>query len=60
MHSVYCKQNPQQAKIRFVAESATLLLFFDILCCFGLQKVGEFAESTTVFAESRTVCENHK
>ena len=35
MHSLHCKRNPQQAKIRFVAESAALLLFFDLRCCFG-------------------------
>ena len=38
VHSVPCKWIPQQAKIRFVAKSATLLLFFDLLCCFGFQK----------------------
>ena len=38
MHSLHCKRNPQQAKNRFVAESATLLLFFDLLCCFGFHK----------------------
>ena len=37
-HSLYCKRNPQQAKIIFVAESAALLLFFDFLCCFGFHK----------------------
>ena len=36
--SLHCMRNPQQAKIRFVAESATLLLFFDLLCCFGFHK----------------------
>ena len=25
---------PQKAKITFVAEPATMLLFFDFLCCF--------------------------
>ena len=35
MHSVHCKRISQLAKIRFVAESATLLLFFDLLRCFG-------------------------
>ena len=35
MHFVNCKRIPQQAKIRFVAESATLIFFFDLLCCFG-------------------------
>ena len=38
MHSLHCNGNPQQAKIRFVAESATLLLFFDLLCCLGFHK----------------------
>ena len=33
VHSLHCERNKQQAKIRFVAESATLLLFFDLLCC---------------------------
>ena len=31
LHSGQCKRVPQQAKIRFVAESAALLLFFDLL-----------------------------
>ena len=35
MHFVNCGRIPQQAKIKFVAESATLLFFFDLLCCFG-------------------------
>ena len=38
VHSQHCKRNPQQANIRFVAESATLLLFFDLLCCFEFHK----------------------
>ena len=38
VHSVPCKRIPQQVKIKFVAESATLLLFFDLLCCFGFHK----------------------
>ena len=42
VHSVHCipscKRIPQQAQIRFVAESAKLLLFFDLLCCFGFHK----------------------
>ena len=67
MHFVHCERN------QIVAESAILLLFFDILCCFGFHnkyfkpcttqncsKIGEFAESATVFAESRTVCGIHK
>ena len=36
VHSLHFK--PQQAKISFVAESATLLLFVDLLCCFGFHK----------------------
>ena len=32
---VHCKRIPQQAQIRFVVESATLLHFIDLLCCFG-------------------------
>ena len=35
VHFVNCKRIPQEAKIRFVAESASLLIFFDLLCCFG-------------------------
>ena len=35
MHSEHCKRNPQQDKIRFVAESTSMLLFFDLLCFFG-------------------------
>ena len=30
---VICKRIPQQAQLRFVVESATLLIFFDLLCC---------------------------
>ena len=35
MHLMNSKRIPQQAKIMFVAESAMLLFFFDLLCCFG-------------------------
>ena len=38
MQSMHCKRNPQQGKIRFVAESATLLIFSDLLGCFGFNK----------------------
>ena len=38
MHSVNCKRIPQLAQIRFVAKSAILLHFFDLLCCFGFHK----------------------
>ena len=38
MHLVNCRWIPQQAKITFVAESATLLLYFDLVGCFGLHK----------------------
>ena len=38
MHFVHCKRIPEQAKMRFVAESTTLLLFFDLLCSFGFHK----------------------
>ena len=38
VYSLHCKRNPQQAKFRYVAESANLLLFFDLLCCFGFCK----------------------
>ena len=38
MHSVKCTRIPQQAKIKYVAESGTLLFFFDLLCCFGFQE----------------------
>ena len=67
LNSLHCKRNPQQAKIRLVAESATLLLFFDFLCFFGfhktipkslycsksLQKFADLRNPLTV-AESRT------
>ena len=73
VNSVHCKWIPQQAKLRFVAEFASLLLFFDLHCCFGFQKqklrkinllkidpkLGAIAESATVFAESRIVCGIH-
>ena len=35
MHYLNCKRTPQQAKVRFVAEPATLLFLFELLCCFG-------------------------
>ena len=38
VHSVHCKRIPQQAQLRFVAESATVLHFFDLFCCFGFHK----------------------
>ena len=38
VHFVHCKRIPEHAKIRFNAESTTLLLFFDLLCCFGFHK----------------------
>ena len=38
VHSLHYKRNPQLAKIIFVAESATLLLFSDLQCCFGFHK----------------------
>ena len=38
LNSLLCKRTPQQAKIRFFGEFATLLLFFDLLCCFGFHK----------------------
>ena len=82
VRSVHCKLNPQQAKIIFVAESATIL-WFSLLWSASflwpslmfwipsaitensvslkiLPKLGEFAESTTVFAESGPVSEIHK
>ena len=37
VHFVNCKRIPLQAKIRFLADSATLLFFFDFLCCFGFR-----------------------
>ena len=43
MHFVNCERIPQQAKIRFVAESATLLFFFDLFCCFGFH--GQIAKT---------------
>ena len=39
VHFVHCKQIAQQKKIRCDAESATLLLFFDILPCFEFLKL---------------------
>ena len=38
VHSVHCTRILQQAKIRFVVESATFVLFFDLFCCFGFHK----------------------
>ena len=38
VHSAHCMWIPQQAKNSFVAESATLLLFFYLLRCFGFHK----------------------
>ena len=52
MHSLHCKRNPQQAKIRFVAKSATLLIFFDLLCCFGFHK----QRPKQTFADSTYIC----
>ena len=74
MHSVHFKRIPKQAKIRSYAESASLLSFFDFLCCFGFHKkipkftlppknapkISENAESATVFAGAGLVCGNHK
>ena len=40
---VNCNRIPQLTKFRFVAESATLLFFFDLLCCFGFH--GEKAKT---------------
>ena len=37
MRFVTFKRISQQSKIRFVVESSTLLVFFDLLCCFGFQ-----------------------
>ena len=72
MHFAHSKRYPQQVKIKFVAESAKLLLFFDHLCCLIIfagynnvplkmaPQIGKFAESATEFAESRTVCGIHR
>ena len=38
VHFVHFMRITQQAKIRFVAESTSLLLFFDLLCCYGFHK----------------------
>ena len=38
MHHVHCNWIQQQAKIKFVAESAALVQFFDLLCCLGFHK----------------------
>ena len=53
---VNCKQIPHQAKIRFVSESAILLLFFDLLCCFGLNK--QLAETLhfSKLLQNRRIC----
>ena len=59
-----CKQIiPQQAKVGFVAEFATLLFFFDLLCCFGFHRqiaktlfLLKIAPKTVNFAEAATKC----
>ena len=38
MYSLHCKRNLQQENLKFVAESATFLLFFDLLSCFWFHK----------------------
>ena len=38
-----CKRIPPQANIGFVAESATLLFFYALLCCFGF--LGQIAKT---------------
>ena len=38
MQLVNFKRISQQAKIKFVAEFATLFFFFDLLFCFGFHK----------------------
>ena len=43
MYFVNCKRTPQKAKIWFVAESATLIFLFDLLCCFRLH--GQIAKT---------------
>ena len=67
VHFVKYKRTPQQAKFRFFLESTTLLVFFDLLRCFGfhgkivktlLLKIApkriKFAESATKFVASAT------
>ena len=66
MHSAHCKRIPQQAKIRFVAESTTVLLFLDLFCCFGFHrqipkklycsKLLELVEAATVFRNHEIQC----
>ena len=45
VRSVHCKRIPQLAKIRFVADFATLLIFFELLLLKIAPKIGKFAES---------------
>ena len=69
LHFVIGKRIPQQAKFRFVAEAASLLLFFDFFAVFFSKnnvplkiapKIGNFTESATIFAETGTVYGIHK
>ena len=75
MHSLKCKRNLHQAKIRTVAESERCyfsLIFFAVLdstnkylkpCTYNIQiapKIGEFEKLATVFVESRKVGGIHK
>ena len=58
VHSVPCKRILQQDQIRFVAESATLLFFFDLLCCFGFHN--KYLKHCTVQIRSETyICGSH-
>ena len=51
VHSVHCKRISQQAQTRFVAEAATLLLFFDLLCC--LDSANKYLKHCTVQNRSK-------
>ena len=64
MHSVHCKRIPQHAKIKLVAESATLLLFFAVLD--SINKYLKFCTAQScsknmqmLFADSTYICGFH-
>ena len=59
VHSLHCKRNPQQTKIRFVAESATLLLLFDLLFHKQIPKSLYRSKSLKKYASLRNPTENN-
>ena len=58
MHFANCKWIPQQAKNIIVAESATLLFFFDLLCCFEFH--GQIAKTHYRSKTCRKLLEKQK